>query len=213
MSHSFTIPLRCLQCDVVFMADRPDRKFCGYPCFYEAKKASIKDRFWTTVNRNGPLQQHVPELGPCWEWTGRCDRGGYGHTTMNGKFATTHRVSWQLAFGKIPDKLCVLHKCDNRKCVNPSHLFLGTYKDNHADMNAKGRKQWPSGDNHPARINPSRMARGSKNGWAKLTEDQVREIRRLCQAGAVPKRLGSQFGVAETAIYSILNGRTWRHVT
>lgn len=87
----------------------------------------------------------IPEAG-CWIWTGSVMKNGYGHfqvgkSRKTHKLAPAHRVSYELNIGSIPEGMCVLHKCDVPACVNPYHLFLGTYKDNAMDMAAKGR-QW-----------------------------------------------------------------------
>lgn len=78
----------------------------------------------------------------CWNWTASL-RSGYGAFKFNGKMQVAHRMSWMLHFGDIPNDLCVCHKCDNRKCVNPNHLFLGTHSDNMKDCYEKGRMILP----------------------------------------------------------------------
>ena len=88
-------------------------------------------RFWNKVAIAGP--------NDCWEWQASFHTTGYGQIRFNHKKWTAHRVSWILINGEIPDALCVLHKCDNRKCVNPKHLFLGTNYDNMKDKTNKGR--------------------------------------------------------------------------
>lgn len=119
--------------------------FCGRPCqgrFVGRKGGSSRQwlpldiRFWNRVDKNGPTVR--VELGPCWVWMGGTDIGGYG-AIKGTKRTSTHRVSWELHYGLIPDGLCVLHHCDNPPCVRPEHLFLGTRKDNAHDMIAKGR--------------------------------------------------------------------------
>lgn len=83
----------------------------------------------------------------CWNWIGSIGKNGYGYFSKNSKAASAHRVSWEIHNGQIPDGLCVLHKCDNRKCVNPDHLFIGTYYDNIHDKINKGRDTSISGLN------------------------------------------------------------------
>jgi hypothetical protein len=92
--------------------------------------------FWCKVNKKGPTI--APELGPCWEWTGAIQSRGYGSLSINGKTYNAHRVSFTIHNGYVP-KLNVLHKCDNRKCVRPDHLWEGTHQDNIDDMHTKGR--------------------------------------------------------------------------
>src|SRR5882762_2517021 len=101
----------------------------------------------------------------CWMFLGPWNSHGYGHLSYDGHVYRAHRASWELYNGPIPDDLNVLHKCDNRWCINPEHLFLGTLKDNADDMRAKGRDTY--GENV-----------GEKNGQAVLTSDEVLQIRR-----------------------------------
>ena len=94
-------------------------------------------RFWEKVNKDGPTMPHMDT--PCWIWLGTYSSNGYSSVTVNGRGTTAYRLSWLIHSGEIPDNLFVLHKCDNPKCVNPTHLFLGTHGDNMRDMFAKGR--------------------------------------------------------------------------
>lgn len=132
----------------------------------------------------------------CWNWTGCIRKNGYGKFGVGAhKVDFAHRVSYTLFKGPIPEGMCVLHSCDNRRCVNPNHLFLGTHQDNMDDMEKKGRK-----------------LRGTDMKHAVLTEDQVREIRRR-----YPKENGSalarEFGVSTGVPYMIYTRRRWKHVT
>ncbi|MDQ3541980.1 MAG: HNH endonuclease [Chloroflexota bacterium] len=110
------------------------------------------------------------------------------------KVASTHRVAWELTHDAIPDDLHVLHRCDNRKCVRPDHLFLGTNDDNIRDM-----------------VYKSRQARGEAASH-KLSESDVREIRRLCAAGDNHQRIADMFGVHRGHISQIRRSACWKHV-
>jgi hypothetical protein len=153
-------------------------------------KTDPAERFWKKVNKNTP--------SGCWEWTGAKSSGGYGSLGVDGKTVRAHRFSYELHFEKIADGLEVLHKCDNCKCVRPDHLFVGTQLDNVKDMRAKGRARYGE-------------TKGAKNGRAKLTEKDVRIIRRLgTKMGA--KKISKILGFAETTIHDIIRRLTWKHI-
>ncbi len=107
-------------------------------------KQNSPDKFWKRVDKkNGPILRI--KLGRCWQWTGGVynpdENGvGYGQAHYKGKPYGAHRLAWLFTFNDLPADLGVLHKCDNMLCVRPSHLFLGTPKQNTADMIAKGRR-------------------------------------------------------------------------
>lgn len=151
------------------------------------KKYTTEERisaFWSKVNKNGSIPQHCPELGNCWEWTASLARNGYGIVKFNSKTnKMPHRISWIIAYGDIPDNLFVLHSCDNRKCVNPKHLFLGTAKDNTRDMDLKNRR----------------------GNYCKVTNEQVCKIRELYSKGNLTqKEIGYIFGISQTHVGSIV---------
>lgn len=148
-----------------------------------------------------------PNGAACWEWAGTKAVKGYGRMRAWGRSHRAHRLSWMIFRGPIPDALCVCHHCDNRGCVNPEHLFLGSHKDNITDAMSKGR-MWVQRD--PAGSLRSRGIRpGSLSNFAKLTDRDVAEIRRL--APAVTRRdLAARFSVHPDTIRNVLRGSTWR---
>lgn len=157
--------------------------------------------FWSRVNKNGPVPKHVPHLGPCWNWTG-CIKWSkpnlrYGCFYIKGKRYISSRVSYVIKHGEIPFRLLVLHRCDNAKCVNPSHLELGDYKKNNQDCAARGRNRAPKGD---------------ACSWRKLSSKDVLYIRKMRLLGVSCQKLADQFGVNNTNISSISRRRTWKHL-
>lgn len=140
----------------------------------------------------------------CWEWTGAIASNGYGVFSFLSVMYTAHRASYIAHHGDIPDREgshggVVMHQCDNRKCVNPNHLTVGSQKDNLQDANQKGRMK-------------SGCARGELARTAILTADQVIEIRRRLEAGERGVILASFYGVTVSAISSIKQRKSWKHI-
>lgn len=144
------------------------------------------------------IRSRIAKVGECHEWTGRAiDARGYPRVWYMGKLWRLNRLIWMLEHGDIPEGMFVCHKCDNPCCVNPNHLFLGTHTDNMRDASMKGRL---------AVKHRSCNAR-SANGSAKLSEDDVREIRTSSKRAVV---IAAEFGVSKSAIYKIRSGLRWR---
>ncbi len=146
------------------------------PTVDRSDKASI---FWS----------HVKKGPGCWEWNGgRVGGRGYGYMGFGKKSERGTRVSWELHHGCIPDGIYVLHRCDNPKCVRPSHLFLGTQFDNMRDCVKKGRVR------------------------SKLSEADVVSIRRRVTKGETRSAIAREYGVSPSNICVLMQGKTWRHI-
>lgn len=161
----------------------------------------LSARFWSRAAKQ--TEPVGSGLGPCWEWRGSLVHNGYGRFYVafaNGRRRTlmAHRVAWMLTRGQWPDEL-VCHRCDNRKCVNPEHLFLGDQTDNLRDMREKGRQHY---------------VRGARHGMARLSEQEVREIRAATvgRGGCTLSELGRRFGVKRGTVRDIRRRKIWRHV-
>jgi hypothetical protein len=143
--------------------------------------------FWSFVRKDAE----------CWEWMRFRNKFGYGRIRVSGVNFLTHRYAWILTHGVIPDDLCVLHRCDNPPCVNPSHLYLGTDADNARDRTERGRYADFKGEKHPR---------------VKLSEREVLLIRQRLDDGESQTNLAAMFGVTQAMISCIHKRLAWRHI-
>jgi uncharacterized protein YerC len=149
--------------------------------------ASDRQRFWKKVEKTSS----------CWLWTGARFSNGYAAFRLRGKQRKAHIVSFEWLKGPTFD-LQVCHHCDVKHCVNPEHLFLGTQSDNIRDMFSKGRQ---------------RERRGEISNWAKLTENDVREIHALLLEGIQQQDIADHYGITQTAVSHIGLGTAWEHLS
>lgn len=153
------------------------------------------NRFWSKVK--------IKKFNQCWEWQGSLNPNstrGYGNFKVRSRNIKPHRFSYTLANGQILKNMCICHSCDNRACVNPLHLFIGTKADNNKDRHLKGRTS-----------HKSRNV-GSKHGLSKLTENQAKEIKQRCKNGETQRLLEREFGLKRGSVWSIANNLSWKHI-
>jgi hypothetical protein len=187
----------CQQCKLR-PPSRKGRPYCSKACSNSARLVPLSERFVRYYQPGDPAE--------CWPWLGTTDRDGYGVIgDERRRQLRAHRVSYERFHGVVvPAGNYVLHSCDNPVCVNPHHLRVGSLADNSADKVARGRQP-----------------RGAASGVAKLTEDDVREIRRLAEGhvsngrwstGTTFRAIARRFGVTPTNVGDIVKGKIWKHV-
>lgn len=146
----------------------------------------LEMRFWSKVS--------IPENKEyCWVWIANKDDKGYGKFHHNETMMKAHRVSWILHYGDIPDGMCVCHTCDNRDCVNPNHLWLGTHQDNMKDRTQKKRSNF--------------NIRGDKNHSAKYTQEQIENIIKLKEEGYSRHQISDKLNIPYLYIKRVLSGK------
>lgn len=189
------VPGNCEKCGNHFMArkssvDIGKGKYCSMSCARSAipskKRRDQKERFFDLVKKTNS----------CWVWMGRKAKFGYGQfkDMRIKKQILAHRFSYEIHYGMIPNGLCVCHKCDNPSCVNPEHLFLGTYKQNMQD--AASKKRMPHGESH--------FRTTLKNKDIFFIRENFPHIS--------AKHLANMFSVTKCTIYNILHRKTWANI-
>jgi len=160
------------------------------------------ERFWSKVDCRSENE--------CWPWR----RGkSYPQFRIGKKLVRGNRFAMEITAGVIPNGLQVLHLCDNPKCVNPRHLFLGTNDDNIRDKVNKNRQRCGTGRRHGSKTHPERISRGSNQPAAKLTETNVPEIRRIYATGRYSQaEIGKKFAVDQSIVSEVVNRKIWKHV-
>ena len=163
------------------------------------KKFTDEDAlFWSMIDICGDDK--------CWEWAGYRINGRYGRFYYKGNAESSHRVAWIITHGEIPEGMFVCHHCDNPPCCNPKHLFIGTFSDNMQDMWNKNRHPNPTG-------RPSDTMIGERNIKARLTSEDVLQIRELHASGASIKYISTKYSsVKSSAIHKIIHRITWKHI-
>ncbi len=164
------------------------RKSCG--CI---KSPNEKEYFEKLKNR---LIKNLIRNGECLEWTGQISPYGYGYITIRSIPVAAHRVSWMVFKGEIPEGMCILHSCDNKKCCEISHLHLGTQLENVKEA-----------------VDRNRYIVGIKHHSSKLTEDQIKEIRCFYKDGLYNlTQLSKKYGIGICSISDIVKRKTWKHI-
>lgn len=148
--------------------------------------ATVKERY----------EHYVVKGSGCWDWSGSKDVRGYGRLNVNNVPELVHRLSWAFHCGPIPEGEQVLHKCDNPPCSNPEHLFLGNHADNVADMWSKGRAR-------------PKVHHGQEHGMAKLTDEQIYEIRESVGPSHIT---AEKYGMSGRQVRAIRNRESWKHL-
>lgn len=131
----------------------------------------------------------------CWEWPLSLNNKGYGQFQTGKGMVLAHRASWFIHHGEIPDGMCILHRCDNRRCCRPDHLFVGTKADNNADMRSKGRHS-------------TKEANAATRGRSKLSAEQIALLKQQALSGTPKRRLAKSFGISASHVARLIEGKT-----
>lgn len=158
----------------------------------------------TIFKRFAKHTRYNPENG-CWEWTGalRSKNSEYGAINIGGRIKLAHRVSYELYKGEIPKGMSVCHKCDNPKCVNPDHLFIGTHSDNMMDAYQKGRLDVPEG---------VKFKKGNMPANATITKEQAVQVKLAIKGGMGNKEISETLGIKYGTIVDIRRGKSFKNI-
>ena len=190
----------CPQCGRVFES-YGNRIYCSRSCvakkYYSRLAFNIDDlsEHEKFERLKKSFYQKVIIKDGCWDWKLSEGPGGYLNIRYKRRKIMAHRASWIIHKGEIPNNLWVLHSCDNRRCTNPDHLFLGTPKDNAVDRQQKNRGQ-----------------KGITHHKCKLSEKDVLEIKNLLSSGLSCEKISKKFSVTNGTIWFIKHGITWKHL-
>jgi hypothetical protein len=183
-------------------------------CEKEFKKKSIANE----CSLKCRLLNRIKIKDECWEWQGKITNAGYGEIRNSQKYSLVHRLSYEIFKGEIPLDKIVCHECDNKKCINPDHLWIGTYKENYDYAKFKNRIPDQTGWKHTEetkkkfKFRPHADRRGEKHHLSKFTNEDVLNIRELLKKGVTQKEIASKYGVRQTTISRIKNKDRWNHI-
>ncbi len=166
----------CENCRKIYLQDHPGRRWCSEMC-----------KFLSQIEKNN-----------CWIWKGGLGRHGYAQHRMNNTPIVAYRAAWILFKGEIPKGICVCHRCDNKKCVNPDHLFLGTQSDNMKDMLEKGRRR--------------KDLKGQDVPHSRLKDKDIKDIFEMRKNRYKIREIAEVFKVHKTHIGKILQRKKWKHI-
>jgi hypothetical protein len=194
-----------IKIDVIRAIYQKIPRFCGNKCRGQGVKQWLKRKFIWKNSSKEEIDNHINEYFEkkiirkegCWDWKSSKNDKEYQrmHISKLAPRIAIHIYSWKLYKGEIPEGMFVCHSCDNKRCANPDHLFLGTSDDNIQDM-----------------INKKRNVRGVSHGMAKLDDDKVKEIRKLLEIGVSLVKTANKFNVSKKTVFRIKHKTHWKHV-